>query len=268
MKRRVLLLVGILVWVFGEWPLVAQPPAGATAGFDAYTEVVEGRLARQHGGRAGFLVPVDEGPLRRGELVVEQVTPAGGAELPGALLHHWRGTVFVPGATGVEMERLMRDFADYPKVYAPEVLQVRGVVQRGNRVQAEMRVRQKHVLTVVMDTAYDVTFGRLDAGHGYSLSRSTRVAEVEGAGTAAERRLSAGEEHGFLWRQNTYWSWEETDGGVVLQVESVSLSRGIPRGLGWAVGPLVESVPRESVEFTLRATAAGLRSGGGPPMTR
>ena len=30
-----------------------------------------------------------------------------------------------------------------------------------------MRVRQKHVLTVVMDTAYDVTFGRLDAQRGY-----------------------------------------------------------------------------------------------------
>jgi hypothetical protein len=258
MKRRLVLLAGIVVWVFGEWTLVAQPSAWATTGFNAYTGMVEGRLARQHKARDGFLVAADEARLRRGELLVEQVTPAGGAELPGALLHHWRGTVFVPGATAAEVERLMRDFADYPKVYTPEVLQARVVLQRGDRVQVEMRVLQKHVITVVMDTAYDVEFGRLDATHGFSLSRSTRVAEVEGAGTAKERTLKAGEEHGFLWRQNTYWSWEESDGGVVLQVESVSLSRGIPQGLGWAVAPFVESVPRESVEFTLRATCAAV----------
>lgn len=82
--------------------------------------------------------------------------------------------------------------------------------------------------------------------------------EIAGAGTAGERALGAGEEHGFLWRQNTYWSYAERDGGLVVQVESVSLSRGVPRGLGWAVGPYVERVPRESLEFTLRAVSGAL----------
>ena len=67
------------------------------------------------------------------------------------------------------------------------------------------------------------------------------------------------EEHGFLWRLNTYWSYEERDGGLYMQVESVSLTRAIPTGLGWAVGPFVESVPRESLEFTLRAACNALR---------
>jgi hypothetical protein len=40
-----------------------------------------------------------------------------------------------------------------------------------------------------------------------------------------------------------------------MQIESVSLTRSIPTGLGWAVGPFVESVPRESLEFTLRSCA-------------
>jgi hypothetical protein len=164
----------------------------------------------------------------------------------------------------VDVERLLRDFNGYPKVFAPQVERVRILGPQDGRGQealrvVEMRVRQKHVLTVVMDTTYDVTFGRLDARHGWSASRSTRVAEIDGAGTAAERVLGAGEEHGFLWRQNTYWSCEERDGGVYVQVESVSLSRTIPRGLGWAVGPFVESVPRESLEFTLRAVSSALQ---------
>jgi galactose mutarotase-like enzyme len=104
-----------------------------------------------------------------------------------------------------------------------------------------------------MDTTYDVAFGRLDAQHGYSISWSTQISEIDAAGTGKERALNASEEHGFLWRLNTYWSYEERDGGLYIQIESVSLTRSIPTGLGWIVGPFVESVPKESLEFTLRA---------------
>jgi hypothetical protein len=82
--------------------------------------------------------------------------------------------------------------------------------------------------------------------------------EIDNAGTAKERSLSAAEQHGFLWRIDTYWSWEERDGGLYIQIESVTLTRGIPHGLGWAIGPFVQSIPRESLEFTLRATATAL----------
>jgi hypothetical protein len=44
-----------------------------------------------------------------------------------------------------------------------------------------------------------------------------------------------------------------------MEIESVSLTRAIPTGLGWAVGPFVESVPRESLEFTLRSVCKALR---------
>jgi len=121
-----------------------------------------------------------------------------------------------------------------------------------------MRIRQKHVITVVMDSTYDVTFGQLDGRHGYSISRSTRIDEIASPGTRAEHALSASEEHGFLWRLNTYWSYEERDGGLYLQVEAISLTRSIPSGLGWVVGPYVESIPRESLEFTLNSARQAL----------
>jgi hypothetical protein len=110
-----------------------------------------------------------------------------------------------------------------------------------------------------MDTTYDVNFGRLDARHGYSISRSTQVSEIDSPGTGRERALSPKEEHGFIWRLNTYWSFEERAGGVFLQIDSVTLTRSIPAGLGWAIGPFVESVPRESLEFTLHSVCNALR---------
>lgn len=237
----------------------AEPPQAAVAAYDSYIRSVESRLAAQHRSRDGFLVPVAAERLRRGELVIEQIKPAAGQALPGAMLHHWRGTAFAPGATAADFERLMRDFSAYPQHFAPQVLQARVQSQQGDRMQVVMRVRQTHVITVVMDTAYDVTFSRLDAQHGFSISRSTRIAEIDAPGTAKERALNPSEEHGFLWRQNTYWSYEERDGGLYMQVESISLTRSIPTGLGWAAGPFVESVPRDSLEFTLRSTCNALR---------
>lgn len=242
----------------------AEPAPAAISSFNSYVAQVESRLARQHGSQNAFLARAnpaieDERRLRRGELVVERLTPSTGADMPGAMLHHWRGTAFAPGATAADFERLLKNFNAYPEYFSPQVLEARVLSLEGDRLQASMRVRQQHILTVVMDAAYDVNFARLDAQHGYSVSRSTQISEIGSAGSAAERVLDSKQEHGFLWRLNTYWTYEERDGGLYIQIEAISLTRSIPRGLGWAIGPFVESVPRESLEFTLRSALNALR---------
>ena len=243
--------------------LIGEPTPAATTSFNAYTKTVESRLAKQHLSPNAFLATADpvrtEARLRQGELIIEQLTPSTSADLPGALLHHWRGTAFAPGAKASDFERLMRDFNTYPQHFSPQVLQASLLAQNGDRFQASIRVRQRHVITVVMDTTYDITFGQLDSRHGYSSSRSTHIDEIDSPGTSAEHPLNAADEHGYLWRLNTYWTYEERDGGLYLQIEAVSLTRSIPHGLGWAIRPYVESIPRESLEFTLHSVCAALR---------
>ncbi len=256
--RRFSLLCGLLISLVIPGRIFGEPAAAAVSSFNSYVSAIEARLDQQHRSQGAFFslvapAPRSEQRLRREELIIEQLTPPTGADLSGALLHHWRGTAFVPGAKAAGFEQLLRDFNAYPQHFSPQVLQARVLTQQDDHLQALMRVRQKHVITVVMDTTYDITFGRLDAQHGYSTSRSTRTAEIDSPGTDKERALNSSEEHGFLWRLNTYWSYEECDGGLYLQIESISLSRSIPPGLGWALRPYVESVPRESLEFTLRS---------------
>ena len=231
--------------------------------FNRYAAKVEARLAEQHRSTEGFMAGKQvQARARNGEVVIERVAARDATDLPGALLHHWRGTAFVAGATATDFERLMKDFDAYPKYFAPQVVRARilspysGAIP--DKFTATMRVRQKHVITVVMDTSYEVSFGRLDPKHGYSISRSTRIDEISSPGTSKERVLPAAEEHGFLWRLNTYWSYEERDGGLYMQIESISLTRAIPTGLGWLIRPYIESVPRESLEFTLRAARKAL----------
>ena len=219
---------------------VAQcaPGAAALSAFDAYTAQVEARLGAPH--------ERDDARLLRGEMVIEQIKPSTVAAISGAMLHHWRGTAFVRGAHVSDFERILRDFKSYPKYFAPDVIAAAVLDAAGDHVSAEMRVRQRNVLTVEMDLTCDVTFRRFDELIRYSISRSTRIAEV------------GGEDHGFLWRLNTYWTYEERDGGVYLRIETVSLSRSVPKGLGWLIGPYVESIPHDSIEFTLRCAQNAL----------
>jgi hypothetical protein len=255
--------LGFLVYATDPCAAIEPSPA-ADAAFNSYISALESRFQTQHSSRNGFLAPASmnmqaEARLHKGELIVERLTPSQGSELPGALLHHWRGTAFVPGATTADFEHLMKDFNSYPQKFTPEVLQAKVLSRNGDHLQASMRVKQTHILTVVMDTTYDIAYGRLDAQHGYSTSRTTRIAEIEAAGKSAEHALDGNVQHGYLWNLNVYWSYEERDGGLYMQIETVSLTRDIPFGLSWAVGPFVQSVPRDSLTFTLQSASNALR---------
>ena len=260
MKARSQLVLLLALSILSVTVRAEQPLPAATAAYNNALSQLEARLAQQRRSTANYLSVLDSAQqkarLHQGQPVIEQLS--SGAELPGALLHHWRGTAFVPGAHAAEFERLLRDFPSYPHIYAPQVLSARILSQSTTHTQAMMRVRQKHILTVVLDTTYDVAFTHLDAAHGASVSHGTHITEIADAGSSKEHALSAADQQGFLWRIDTYWSWAEQDGGLYLQIESVTLTRGIPSGLGWAIGPFVQSIPRESLEFTLRSTAAAL----------
>jgi hypothetical protein len=240
--------------------VMAEPSAAAASAFHQYEMQVEGRLERErHGaGIASMQSARNLASLRRGEFLLEKLTPEKDPIGNGAMLHHWRATAFVPGAHAAEFERVMKDFNSYPQIYAPQVLHASIQNRQPDHFQTLLRVRQKHILTVVLDTAYSVDFGRINSSRGYSLTHSTAVSEIADPGGSHEHALSGKEEHGFLWRQNSYWSYEEHDGGLWLQLESLTLTRAIPTGLGWAIQPFIESVPRESLEFTLQSTARAL----------
>lgn len=261
-RFRILFFMGGLL-LAAHRHAMAEPTPAAVSAFDDYVHSAESRLSRQHQSAKGFLAPPltaqDEQRLRKGELIIEPITPLTGLPLPGALLHDWRGTAFATGAKAADFERLMRNINAYPQYFSPQVLQAKVITQQGDHLQALMRVRQKHILTVVLDTTYDITFGRLDAQRGYSISRSTKISEIESPGSKNERALGPSEENGFLWRLNSYWTYEERDGGLYLQIESVSLTRSVPNGLNWIIQPFIEKIPRESLEFTLRSTCDALR---------
>ena len=84
-------------------------------------------------------------------------------------------------------------------------------------------------------------------------SYATRIVELADPDTPNEREKPVGNDRGFLWRLNTYCSFEQRETDTFMQCESISLSRGIPFMLGALIKPFVTGIPRETLTFTLES---------------
>jgi hypothetical protein len=199
--------------------------------------------------------------LREGKVVIEHLETLDGGKkinVPGGLIHHWIGTVFVPGATLAQTIAFEQDYDNQQQYFRPDVMRSKILQRNGNDFVVELRLYKKKVITTVIDTTHEVHYQHVDATHEWSRSHTTRIQEVDDAGKPDEKLEPEGHDRGFLWRMNTYWRFEEKDGGVYVESQSISLTRDIPTGLGWMIGPYVNSVPRESLTFTLDRTRAAV----------
>lgn len=233
--------------------------APTVSAFDGYVWQAEVRISLEERSHDRFLHldANSNARLRQGEILVEPIGEVP-TEIPNGLVHDWVGIVFIPGATLAQTLSLVQDYDRLARFYNPEVLSSRLLSRSGNDFRMTMRVRKHKAVTVVLDADYQVHYGALDATHRFSESRSTRMEEVADHGTANERMLPESDSHGFLWRLNTYWRFVEVADGVYVQCEAISLTRDVPAGLGWLIGPFILNIPRESLQFTLDSTRKGV----------
>jgi hypothetical protein len=199
--------------------------------------------------------------LRRGELVIERLERKEGnqeIDIPDGIVHHWLGIVFVPGATLRQAVGLLQDYDRHATIYAPNVARSRTLAQTGDQFRIDLRFFMKKVITVVVNSEHDARFTAHDAQRASSRIVSTRIAEVDDPGTPREKEKPVGNDGGYLWRLNINWRFLERDGGTYVQCETITLSRGIPFGLRWIIGPFVTSLPRETLAFTLETTRKAL----------
>jgi hypothetical protein len=198
--------------------------------------------------------------LRGGTLVIEPLVTRDGKreiEVDDGMIHHWIGTVFARGATLASAVALLQDYNRHKDIYKPNVADSRVLTHDGDHFTVRLRFFMKKGLTVVVNSDHEAQFTRA-SDRASSKIKSTRIVEVENPGTSKERELPEGHDGGYLWRLNSYWRFLERDGGVYIQCESITLTRGIPTGLGWLVKPFVTSIPRETLAFTLETTRQAL----------
>ena len=199
--------------------------------------------------------------LRSGGVVIEELETLDDGKpiaVPGGLIHHWIGTAFVPGATLAQTLAFMQDYDHKVEYFKPDIVRSKILSHEGDDYFVLLRFYQKKIITTVIDTDQEVHYHVVDKTHAWSRSNATRVQEVDNPGKSDERLEPEGHDRGFVWKLNTFWRFEEKDGGTYLECQAISLSRDIPTGLGWMVGSFVSSVPRESLTFTLTTARAAL----------
>jgi hypothetical protein len=160
-------------------------------------------------------------------------------EVPSGTISDWHGRVFVPNVT---LTRLL-DILQHPGTPPPqEDVVASRVLSRGDdSLCVAIRLVRRTIVTVTYDTEHEMRFRRVTPTLATARSVATRVEEVGGS------------DHGFLWRLNSYWRYREIDGGVLIELESLTLSRGIPSIIRPIAMPLVNRVAHESTVRTLDA---------------
>ena len=197
--RLRMLTAAIILLLAAPCP-AAQLTLPAQQAFENYAAALEKRLAQQHASPDTYLAVFNLGAseradaerqLRSGAMRVEAVN-GGTHEVSGGLLHHWRGTAFVPGGKAKDMLALLRDYNHLARYYAPEVESSRVLSDHGGVANVAMRMKKRKVVTVVLDTEYAVQTG-LTGVSGYGFSRSTHIWQIAEAGTGARAQAAGGQ---------------------------------------------------------------------------
>lgn len=232
--------------------------------FDDYVRTAEAALEAAVHGRTSFLW--SEGSLdrsrrvHRGEILAHLWSGDQPVEVPHGLIHDWIGAAWVPEATVDTTLALIQDYDNHWNIYKPDVIASKLISRRGDHFKIRLRLLKKKIITVVLDTDHDVHYSRLDRSRCYCRSYSTRIAEVQDAGKPGETVLQPDKGHGFLWRLNSYWTFQEEDAGTVIECRAISLTRDIPASLKWIIRPIIQRLPKDSLVNILAATRNALVS--------
>lgn len=227
----------------------AQLTPQATAAFDHYVANAEAKMNGD---------PAQDSRVRGGDFRIEPGGSGLSTNVPGGMIQDWVGTMFIPGATLAQVRSVLQDYADYQNYYRPKVIASKQLAHSGEDFDIFLRLREQHLLTVVLNTTYQVEYRTPNPRELIVIARSTRIAEVKDPDRSLDDELPVGDDSGFLWRLNSYWRLEAADGGVYARCEAISLSRDVPLGLGWMLKGFLASFPKESMLNTLQGTRAAV----------
>jgi hypothetical protein len=227
--------------------------------WDAYVEGARSRMDERLTSGKPFLWVQESEPrmrlLRDGGIPVETSRANEPVALTGGLIHDWIGAVYVPGATASQILARLDEYEAYTSFYKPAVVDARLLSRDGDTRRFSLRYAKKvSVVNSVIDADYETSYFHSGSNRWWSICRSTRIQEVEHQGKPDERLQPVGAGAGYLWRYYSITRVMEVDHGVVLEMETIALSRDVPAAVAWFVNPIVNRFSRSALRTTLSQT--------------
>jgi len=249
-------------------PVTVKAASLEPATLKAWEEYVDAAKVRmeQRLSPANAFLWVDEEPARlarvqAGEIIVLPVGPQNPKRVPSGLIHDWVGATFIAGATLSDVLQVVRDYGQYKDLYQPSVVDSKAIDTGETKDRFSMLLIHKATfLKTAFDGDYESSYVHVDDRRVYSVSRATRIQEVDEYGTAAQHTLQQDEGRGIIWRLFSITRFAERDGGVYLELEAIGLSRTIPASVRFLAEPIVRRVSRSSLSTSLQQTGKAVRS--------
>src|SRR5258708_6524046 len=214
MDNETVVCTRLLVFaLLGPTPLtyafVKLTPETASA-FDRYVEQTESRMNSDLQPKRflhAAVTPELRAKLRDGEPQIDPATTLDNGtkiRVPGGLIHHWMGAMFIPHATIADLKGAVQDYDNFKTYYKPEVTESKQIAHAGDGVDVFLRLYEKLLRAVVLNTNYHVRYAVLDRQHAYVMSHSTRIAELKDPKNPGSDEEPIGNDSGIICRFNWY----------------------------------------------------------------
>jgi hypothetical protein len=224
--------------------------------WDDYIENVNTSTAERSAGSRQFLW-VDESPetrrrVQNGELVITNHDPR---KVPQGMIHHWVGIVFVPNVSLDQVMAVLNGYDRYSDIYKSLIRKSSVIEQSGDSVKVNVLAVQKALsVTAAVETDEEIEIARPAPNRVCITANSSRIQEIANYGKPSEHAFPEDRRPGYVWRALIVERLEQRDGGVYVELETISLSRGIPVEVRWLIKPLTDDLPRKMMTEILDET--------------
>ena len=213
-------------------------------------ERIEGELQGVDSSLLSEVLPLDKIVV----LNLETVDKTGKKiPVPNGIIHHWRGAVLIPTillGPSLQVIRSSSNRADYYE----DVLESRLLEKRGDVELSYLKLRRSQAMVeVAYNTEHRVEYRWHGEAFVSSRSIATKIAEIVDLGKDTEREKPEGNDRGYLWKLNTYWKYRQVEQGVLVECETLTLSRSIPLLLKFVLSPFINGMARKSMVKTLES---------------
>jgi len=239
----------------------AEPKQETLRAWDEYVLSVNASVADRVAGTRPFLWVDDSSEIQRrvqhGELVVTNHDPR---KVPQGMIHHWVGAMFVPKVTLDLVMLALNNYDRYSEIYKPLIRKTVVLDRNGDTVKLNVLAVQKALsVTAAVETDEEIRITRPAPNRVSIKADSVRMQEIADYGKLSEHPFPEARRPGYVWRAVIVQRLEQRDGGVYVELETISLSRGIPVEVRWLIKPLTDDLPRKMMTDMLSATRAAVQ---------
>ena len=168
--------------------------------------------------------------------------------------------MFIPNVSLDQVMRVLNSYDRYSDIYKPLIRKTSVIEQAGDSVKLNaLAVEKAFAVTAAVQLDEEIQIANPAPNRVSITANSVRIQEIANYGRPSEHAFPEARRPGYVWRALIIQRLEQRDGGVYVELETISLSRGIPVEVRWLIKPLTDELPRKMMSDILDETRAAVQ---------